>query len=126
MRRAQGRIREGYSGRACGAGARTRRVAIGVVANRSGADAPANGIHVAHRAHLDAAGARPRELRGDPHRFVHVVGLDQAEAAVTHIGLGERPAAHAGPTATHTHGLTAVPVLHLLHAAHLHSRPHTI
>src|SRR3546814_16126866 len=99
MRRAQGRIREGYSGRACGAGARTRRVAIGVVANRSGADAPANGIHAATRAHPDAAGTRPREPRGEPPPFRPFLRLEQVEAAENPTGYGQQTPATACPNA---------------------------
>src|SRR3546814_788213 len=76
-------------------------------------------IHVAHWEHLDAGGARPRELRGDAHRFVHVVGLDQVEAAQDLLGLGERAVHYAGAATADAHRLCGVSVLQLLEADQL-------
>src|SRR3954454_1715814 len=59
------------------------------------------------RPDLDGAELGDRMPRGDPDGLVHVLGLDEVEAADGLLGLEERPVRHGGLSVTHAHGARA-------------------
>src|SRR5512146_515836 len=68
-------------------------------------------IDVLYGPHLNAAGPRPRKVRRDLERLVHILGFDQIEAAQDLLGFRERSVVHRLATVANADGLRGCRIL---------------